>query len=180
MPFFPESSTLNTVNELVNLSHTITYSETVGIGGGVSYPVTITTTMPNSTINISGNTISGYYSDSFDNDIYYRTVNDQFVMVDKWQDINDVITSGSLSELYHYIADTRSRIVYSYTATANGNTKVYTINVDNDWTPGRDELLKYTNPSKYIDISITWINNNNGSITWINGASETLTWVNNV
>jgi hypothetical protein len=70
--------------------------------------------------------------------------------------------------------------VFQYTATANSQTQTYTINLDNDWTSGRDQLLKYTKPSKYIAISITWINSSSGSITWTNGASETLTWVNNV
>lgn len=182
MAFLPELSVLNTLDELKNLSHTITYVETIGIGASgisTSYPVTITTTMPNSTINISGNTISGYYSDSFDNEIYYRTVDDQFVMVDKWQDIVYAIASGSLSELYHYKADTRSRIVYSYTATANGNTKVYTINVDNNWTPGRNQLIKYTNLTRYQqEILVEWININTDKLPWVNQVIATVDWEN--
>jgi hypothetical protein len=181
MPFFPLNTVLNTVNEFTNLSHTITYTETIGATGlspGIitSYPVTITAVTPNNTIIVAGNTISGYYSEAFVNDIKYRTKSDTFVNVPKFKDIN----TETLSEVIYYYADTTTRKVFQYTATANSQTQTYTINLDNDWTSGRDELLKYAKPSKYTDISITWINSSSGSITWTNGASETLTWVNNV
>jgi hypothetical protein len=176
MAFLPELSTLNTLNELKNLSHTITYVEGIS---GLTYPVTITTTMPNNTINISGDTISGYYSESFEDEISYRTVNDTFVTVNKWQDIVNAIVAQSLSEIYLFRADTRSRIVYSYLATANGNTKTYTINVDNDWTPGRNQLIKYTNLTKYQQqILVEWININTDKVPWVNQVIATIDWEN--
>ena len=184
MPFIPSLTTLNTVNELKNISHTITYVESTGasgIGGGTDtfYPVTITTTMPNGTVNISGDTISGYYSDSFNNEIKYRTVDDMFVTVNKWQDIAYAIAAESLSELYYYKADTTVRKIYSYTATANGNSQTYTINVDNDWTFGRNQLIKYTNLSSYQqNILVEWINNNIGKVKWLNNVLEVIDWEN--
>ena len=181
MPFSPASTTLNTLNEFTNLNHTITYTETVGATGlfagtTTSYPVTITVVTPNDTVTVASNTISGYYSEAFVNDIKYRTKSDTFVNVPKFKDIN----TETLSEMIYYYADTTVRKIFQYIATANSVSQTYTINLDNDWTSGRDELLKYAKPSKYTAISITWINNSSGSITWTNGASETLTWVNNV
>lgn len=175
MPFSPSLSVLNTLNEFKNLSHTITYVETIG----GAYPVTITTTMPNSTITISGNTISGYYSDSFENEISYRTVDDKFVTVNNWQSIVNAIVTETLSEIYLYRADTRTRIVYSYLATANGNTQTYTINVDNDWTSGRNQLIKYTNLTRYQqEILVEWININTDKLPWVNQVIATVDWEN--
>jgi hypothetical protein len=183
MAFIPATTQLNTLNEFKNLSHTITYVETIGasgIGGGITYPVTITTAMPNNTITISGNTISGYYSESFEDEISYRTVDDKFVTVNKWQDIVYAISAGSLSQIYLYKADTRPRIVYSYLATAaNGATQTYTINVDNNWTPGRNQLIKYTNLTKYQqEILVEWININTDKIPWVNQVMATIDWEN--
>lgn len=144
MPFSPSVTVLNTLNEFQNLSHIITYTSpgaSGATGAGVSYPVTITASESNPTIVISGNTISGYYSDVFVGEIGYRTINDQFVSVNNWQDVEDAISDGSLSEIYYYYADPRINYVYSYTASANGETQIYTITVTNDWTYGRDQLL---------------------------------------
>lgn len=176
MAFIPATTQLNTLNEFKNLSHTITYVESLG----AAYPVTITTAMPNITVTISGNTISGYYSESFEDEISYRTVDDRFVTVNKWQDIVYAIAAGSLSEIYLYRADTRSRIVYSYLATAaNGATQTYTINVDNDWTPGRNQLIKYTNLTRYQqEILVEWININTDKIPWVNQVMATVDWEN--
>jgi hypothetical protein len=186
MAFSPSASTLNTIYELKNLSHTITYTDTSGATGatgiGVSYPVTVTTAMPNDTIVVSGNTISGYYSDSFHNEIHYRTVDDRFVIVNTWQEIAYAIAAESLSELYYYKADLTTRIVYSYLATSsNGATQTYTINVDNDWTTGRNQLIKYSNLSRYEQtILVRWINNNMDKVTWLNNVINVIDWENNV
>ena len=179
MPFFPSSTNLNTLNEFKNLSHTITYVSPGVIGAtgvGVSYPVTITATESNPTILISGNTISGYYSDVFVGEIGYRTVDDEFVTVTTWQEVEDAVNDGSLSEIYYYYADPRANYVYSYTASANNETQTYTITVTNDWTYGRDQLLRYINTSQIS--GIVWINNNGQTITWKNTDGNTITWTN--
>jgi hypothetical protein len=184
MAFIPESSVLNTVNELKNLSHLITYVAPLGAtgvgGGGEMYPVTITTAQPNSTITVNNNTITGYYSDAFVNEIHYRTVDDRFVVVPKWQDIVYAIAAGSLSEIYYYKADMTTRIVYTYTATANGQSKDYIINVDNDWQFGRNRLIKYTNLTRYQQkILVEWINNNAGKVIWLDNIVQAIDWENN-
>ena len=186
MSFSPSSTVLNTLYELKNLSHSISYTDTTGglgaTGFYVTYPVTITTNQPNSTVAVAGNTISGYYSDSFSNQIHYRTVDDRFVVVTKWSDILMAIADGVLSEVYYYQADTTTRIVYSYLATAgNGATQTYTINVDNDWTSGRNQVIKFTNLTKYQQKILTlWINNNSDKVAWANNILDIIDWENDV
>lgn len=182
MPFSPATTSLNTINEFKNLSHTITYtspsgaSGATGAGGGISYPVTITAVESNPTITISGDTISGHYSDVFTGEIAYRTVDDRFITVTTWQEIEDAVNDGTLSEIYYYYADPRVDYVYTYIASANGETQTYTITVTNDWTYGRDQLLRYINPSQVS--GIIWINNNGQTITWKNASGNTVTWNN--
>ena len=65
---------------------------------------------------VSGNKITGYYTDCFDNQIKYRTKDDQFITTKKWKDIALAIANNTFSELYYYKADTRTRIVYDYIA----------------------------------------------------------------
>lgn len=186
MAFSPSSTVLNTLYELKNLSHTITYTDTSGASGatgfGTSYPVTVTTTMPNDTVMVSGNTISGYYSDSFNNEISYRTVDHRLITVNKWEDIVIAIADGILADVYYYKADTTTRIVYNYLATAsNGATQTYTINVDNNWTTGRNQVIKFTNLTKYQqEILVLWINNNSDKVAWANNILDIIDWENNV
>jgi hypothetical protein len=187
--FSPPNTTLTTVHEdesfRVGIAYvadtTPTYGAT-GIGvstGGQSYPVTITTNMPNSTVNISNNTISGNFTGAFNNTISYRTVDDKFITVSKWQQIADAVVNKTLSELYYYRADPRPRIVYNYIATANGHSQTYYINVDNDWMTGRNKLIKNTHFDRYQQkILVEWINNNTATIPWLAETLTSLDWEN--
>jgi hypothetical protein len=205
MGWEPASTQLNTVDEFNNISHTITYSETtIGIGGSTTtYDVVVTAIDPNGTISAAGNTISGFYSDSFTNDIQYRTQDNQFVNVRKWSEID----RSKISEVVYYKADTTTRKVYSYLARAsNGATQTYTINVDNNWSSGRDSLLNEVNytltvtkpntgytpnvdaadgetiqgfyPGKFKEITLTWVNNNKETVVWKNKGYTNYDWVN--
>ena len=171
MPFEPATTNLNTLDEFKNLVHKITY---VGYLGSVAtyYPVTITAIEENSTINVSEDTISGYYSDAFDNDIHYRNKDDTFTTVNKFEDIN---TETNYDGIYHYDADENRTKIYNYVATANSETKNYTITVTNNWTNGRNQLVKFNNPNAYQNIVCVW---NNG-IPWINTNGQTINWENN-
>ena len=183
--FSPPDTTLTTVTEGQNVAQNIVYVEdtsptwgATGVGVstlGQSHPVVITTTMSNPTILIKDNTITGYYTDPFDNTISYRTVDDKFITVKKWQDIAMAIANGVLSELYYYKADTRSRIVYTYTAIYTTYTKDYHINVDNDWMSGRNQLIKVTNLTRYQQkLLVQWINSNSDKIPWANNIFEVI------
>jgi type II secretory pathway pseudopilin PulG len=214
MPFNPSSNVLNTVNEFQNLNHTITYSETVGLVT-TNYTVTISPvtnyateirdkdnnitagtgsrTIP--TLKILNNTITGYYSEAFDNQIQYRDNDDNIFTVNRFSDVDKT----NLSELIYCLADTTNRKTFSYIATAsNGATQTYIINVDNNWTTERDELLRYiaeaklrshpkvyTPPvpqneapyqkygveQKFTGISVEWININ-GAVRPMNNAKN--------
>jgi hypothetical protein len=192
--FYPIPTLLTTVYELNNVKQTIVYTEAVyptrgatgtevysgatGIGastGGIDYPVTITTTMPNSTITVSGNTIVGEYTNVFHNEISYRTKDNKFVTVQSWADIIKAIGDETLADLYHFKPDPRQQVVYTYEAHANGHTQTYTINVNNDWLTGRNRLIKYANLTRYQQkILVEWINNNTGKVAWFNNVLDNI------
>lgn len=144
MAFSPISTTLGTVYENTNISYTITYMTDDVVPVALSVVITKLETNPN-TIVISGGTISGYYFDSFENSIKYRTKTDTFITVPKFEQINRSI----LSEMVSFKASTVHYKNFTYRADAmniNGTiaaSQVYTIIVSNDWTAGRDNLKTY-------------------------------------
>lgn len=144
MAFSPTSATLGTVYENSNISYTITYSTDAVPPVVLSVVITPLEVNP-STIVISGGTISGYYFDSFDNTITYRTKSDTFVTVPKFEQINRSI----LSEMVSFKASTVHYKNFTYRADAKNidgtvaASQVYTIIVSNDWTAGRDNLKTY-------------------------------------
>jgi hypothetical protein len=146
MAWLPESTDLGSVNEIVSFSHTITYEEedpeTMTM---VSYPVTITVNQVNpNTISVSGGTLSGYYFDSFDNTITYRTPEGSFPVVTKFNQID----LSRLDEMISYKASTVLSKTFTYTATAKDGdtivaTQTYSKTVTNDWTSGKNSLQEY-------------------------------------
>ena len=146
MAWLPESTDLGSVNEIVSFSHTITYEEedpeTMTM---VSYPVTITLNQVNpNTISVSGGTLSGYYFDSFDNTITYRTPEGSFPVVTKFNQID----ISQLYEMISYKASTVLSKTFTYTATAKDGdtivaTQTYSKTVTNDWTSGKNSLQEY-------------------------------------
>jgi len=138
----PESPDLGSVNEIVSFSHSVSYTDEMTM---TSYPVTITANQVNpNTISISGDTLSGYYSDSFDNIITYRTPEGSFPVVTKFNQID----IDKLYEMVSYKASTVSSKTFTYTATAKDGdaiiaTQVYSKTVTNDWTSGKNSLQEY-------------------------------------
>jgi hypothetical protein len=158
--FYPSEEVLGTVLEYENFSFPIYYEVETITGTPVSeggtgtsstisrYPVEIVFNEDNpvTVLKINGDpaTIFGYFYDSFDNSLQYRTPQDTFVTVDKFEEIDQ----NALSQMIYYLADTRRTIDYTYTANAmNGNaiiaSKIYTITVQNDWTNGKNTLQTY-------------------------------------
>lgn len=174
MRFEPVNTNLNSLDEFKNLFHKITYTGYVG-SVATNYPVTVTAVETNTTVNVSDDTISGYYSDSFDHDIHYRNKDDTFTTVHKFEQIDEEAMHG----IYHYNADENRTKVYSYIASANGEQKTYTITVTNNWSSGRNQLLKYSNPTKYQEKVCVWVNNNSTIVPWNNTNNGTVTWENN-
>lgn len=150
MAFSPVSTTLGTVNENTNFSFTVTYA-TLLPPASLSVVITPLETNPNSIV-ISGGTISGYYYDTFDNTITYRTKTDTFITVPKFEQID----LNKLSEMVSYKASLVHYKNFTYRADAmniNGtvaSSQVYTIIVSNDWTAGRDNLKTFVG---YTDAS---------------------------
>lgn len=142
MAWTPSLTDLGSVNENVSISHNITYVDDTTM---ISYPVTITKDQVNpDTINIAGNTISGYYVDSFNSLIKYRTKLSEFITVSKFNQISQ----EKIGQMISYKASLERTKVYSYTAKAmNGNnvvaSAVYTKTVNNDWTSGKNSLQYY-------------------------------------
>ena len=119
--FSPENTTLTTVVENQNIANVaVTYvlhqPTLTGTTTTASNPVILTAVKDNSTVVVDGSTITGYFTDCFDNTISYRTKDDQFVTVTKWADIAIAIANNTLSELYYYKADPRTTVVYDYIA----------------------------------------------------------------
>ena len=169
MPWTPASTLLLTIDEFKNFSNSITFTSALG----VFEPVTITTTNQNNTVNITGNTISGYFSESFLNaQIEYRTFNDTFVNVSKFSDIN--ITD--LNELIYFKPDPTISQTYSYLATSTTSSQTYTIVVTNNWSVGRDTLLRYI--ASNLNTFITWNNSAGNIVGWTNSSGQTLNWTN--
>jgi hypothetical protein len=146
MAWLPASSDLGSVNEIVSFSHTITYEEEDPVTMTMtSYPVTITANQVNpNTISISGGTLSGYYFDSFDNTITYRTPEGSFPVVTKFNQID----ISKLYEMISYKASAVSSKTFTYTATAKDGdtivaTQTYSKTVTNDWTSGKNSLQEY-------------------------------------
>jgi hypothetical protein len=144
--FSPTLSELGSINEYITFSHTITYVDNFITGN-----VVITSLQPEEdpdSIVISGNIISGYYYDSFDKELQYRTPDNKFITVDKFTAIDKQI----LSEMIYYHPSLDFSKIFSYRADAyiSGNivsTKIYTIEVLQDWTSGMESLKEYVNAS---------------------------------
>ena len=142
MAWDPVSSSLGSVDENVSISHSITYTDDLT---SISYPVTITANEINpSTISVSGNSISGYYIDSFDNTITYRTEDGDLPVVTKFSQI----PLSELHEMVSYKASVTNSKTFNYTAVAkDGSTviasQVYSKTVTNNWTSGKNSLQEY-------------------------------------
>jgi hypothetical protein len=142
MAWTPSETDLGSVNENVNISHSFTYVDDLDM---TEYLVTVTAVETNpATIVISGNSITGYYTDSFDNTITYRTQDGQFPVVTKFNQID----LDKLYQMISYKASTVLSKTFTYTATAKDGdtvvaTETYTKTVTNDWTEGKNNLQTF-------------------------------------
>ena len=120
--FSPENTTLTTVVENQNIAnvavaYVLTQPTLTGSTITNAQPVTLTAVKENSTVVVAGDRITGYFTDAFDQTtISYRTKDDQFITVTNWTDIAMAIADNTLSELYYYKADPRTRVIYDYIA----------------------------------------------------------------
>lgn len=171
MPWDPIPTLLLTTDEIKNFSRSITYTTDLGFDETVTItPLTISD--ENATVDIFENTISGYFSDSFPNtQIQYRTLNDTFVNVTRFVDIN----ISELSEMIYYKPDPTISKTYSYLATSETSSQTYTIIVMNNWSVGRDTLIRFVGLTLPL-ITVKWINTDNNIVGWTNTSEQTIDW----
>jgi hypothetical protein len=181
MPFLPTNATLGTHEELEEFFYAITYTNIFG----TSFPVTITTSMPNTSVTVSSNTIYGFYSNVFTaNTIRYRTKTNTLEESTTWDDIETAIINNAVLEIYDWSPDPTISKTYYYTAHANNESKEYNIVVLNNWDTGKNNLLYYLDRTKRVYIpefgaGIQWINNKGEVVIWINNntADSSVTWI---
>jgi len=165
MAFTPVATDLGSVYENTNFSHAISYIDDILL---TPLPVRITKmeTNPNTIITVSDNiptttttsftftsvaSVSGYYFDSFSNTITYRTIDDNFVVVSKFSQID-------LSKIYgiiSYKASLATSKVFTYKAEAIDPTtlsvvatQIYTKTALNNYSTGASSLLTYLGYNK--------------------------------
>jgi hypothetical protein len=143
MAFTPAETDLGAVLENVEFSHTITYFTEEEPIEELQVVVTALDENPSSIL-VSGNTVSGYYFDSFDNTITYRTPDGTFPVVQKFEQIN----RDELDEMISYKASTVRTKIFSYRADAYLEdelvvSQTYTKTVQNDWTTGKNYLQTF-------------------------------------
>jgi len=169
MAWSPTDTNLGTYNELSDVSETITYTD-----GGTSYTVTLTPQQTDpTTLTLSNDdpaTITGYYDNVFTDTIQYRTINDTFVDVTSFSDID----LDELSEMIYYVPESTTSRTYSYLATADGQSKTYTITINNDWDAGKFLLKSYV--KRTVPSGIVWINSSAETVTWLNARGQEVTW----
>lgn len=178
MPWLPTSTLLLTIDEIKNFSQSISYTSDLG----VPEDVVVTAVDSNATVTVAGNTISGFYSDSFPNiDIQYRTPSDTFINVNKFSDIN----TNELDEMIYFKPDPTVSKTYNYIATSATSSQAYTIVVTNNWSVGRDTLIRYvetTVDAKQIALgnftTVSWTNSAGTIVGWTNNSGQIINWAN--
>jgi len=143
--FNPTESVLygpDQLNELVNFTQTITYTNDEVLYPGETWEVSIVSSEVNATVNITGGTISGYYSSAFDGySITYLNRSNEYKTAPAWSQI------ANAREIVNYTPAMIQYKIFTYTATATSSpsnmteTKQYQITVTNNWTVGLN-LLK--------------------------------------
>lgn len=164
--FTPDRTVLATVYEGTEFEYNITYTD-----GVTSYPVTITPSATNSNVTIAGNKISGFFRYPFDDNVEYKS-GTTIQTVDTLRDVPEKNRPAILS----FTADPAETLTFYYTASANNETKIYQIIVDNNLFSNRNRLMSFLKTGAYKEITATWKNNNNNSVVWLNRWNERADW----
>ena len=177
MSWSPILNLLATVQEYEVVDQTIGY-----VGSTGSLPVTITAVESDPTINVQGDRISGYYSEAFNDVIYYRPtgttpsqdnyVENSYPYVTRWSDLPDIPL-----QIYHFDVDPTTSKQFDYIAQAGSNQNTYNIVVTRNYTVGRNQLIRNLANAYYEEyIRIEWINSNSKIVPWVNSLGQTVDW----
>jgi len=177
--------TFPAVDEYEAFSHSLTYTDDEFPSKTYSVVLTTLDTNPENVF-ISGNNISGYYSDVFNMFVKYKTtaVPNEFISVNNFRKID----LEKLEQVIEYSPDLTPSRLYTYTATVYevvGNqstvvtTKDYTKTVKNNWDLNKELLLRYISKTGTLDEALfkQWINSiNDATVKWKNTANVVVNW----
>lgn len=164
--FTPDQTVLATVYEGTEFEYTIKYTD-----GVTEHPVTITPSVTNPYVTILGNKISGFFRHPFNDDVQYKSGLD-VQSADTLRGVPEI----DRQSIFSFTADPAETITFHYTASANNETKLYQIIVNNNLSSNRNRLMSFLKTGGYKEITATWKNNNNNSVVWINRWNERTDW----
>ena len=173
--------TFANVDEYQAFSHSLTYTDSDFPSNTYKVVITANETNPE-TIYVSGNNITGYYTNVFDMFVKYKTkaVPNEFITVNNFRLIN----LDKLEQVIEYRPDLTPSKPYTYTVKAYLDTtlvatKVYTKTVNNNWDLNKNLLLQYINSTAVPDASMykQWINSiNAATVKWRNTTNVDINW----
>lgn len=180
-------TSLDNIDEYQAFSHSFTYTDDEFPSQTYTVVLTPSETNPE-TVSISGNNVSGYFSDVFDMYVKYKTKRapsplypNEFIVVNNFRKID----TDKLEQLVEYRPDLTPSKTYTYTAKAYYQdtlveTKVYTKIVNNNWDLNKELLLRYVSNSTVPDETLfkQWINSiNAATVKWRNTTNVVINWI---
>jgi hypothetical protein len=175
------------LDEYAAFSHSLTYSDTDYPSN--TYTVVITPNQTNpETIYISGNNITGYYSNVFDMFVKYKTKvsptksqPNEYLTVKNFREID----LDKLEQVVEYRPDTTPSKNYTYNMNVYlgqtlVTTQVFTQTINNNWDLNKTLLLRYINSTAVPDETLfrQWINSiNAAAVKWKSLSNVIVQWV---
>jgi hypothetical protein len=177
--------TFPNVDEYEAFTHSLTYSDT-DFPSKIYNVVLVASEQNPENVFISGNNVSGYFSDVFNMFVRYKTtaVPNEYINVNNFRKID----LEKLEQVVEYSPDLTPYKVYNYTANVYevvGNqstlvtSKPYTKTVNNNWDLNRELLLRYISKTGALDETLfkIWINSiNDATVKWKNTANVVVNW----
>lgn len=172
---------MDAVDEYKSFSHSLTYTDPDFPSVSYTVVLTPTETQP-TTIYISGNNITGYYTDVFNMFVKYKTKSmpPEYITVKNFR----AIDLDKLEQVVEYSPDLTPSKTYTYNANVyDGNTlvttRVYTKVVNNNWDLNKALLKQYINSTVALDPTTfkPWINSiNAATVKWRNTNNVDVNW----
>lgn len=174
------------LDEYQAFSHSLTYTDTDYPSNSYTVVVVPNETNPE-TVYVSGNNISGYYTNVFDMFVKYKTKvapskiqPNEYITVKNFREID----LDKLEQVVQYKPDTTPSKNYTYTMNVYlGQTlvtsQVFTQTINNNWDLNKTLLLRYINSTSVPDEALfkSWINSINSSIVkWRNTTNVVVQW----
>jgi hypothetical protein len=174
------------LDEYQAFSHSLTYTDTDFPSNSYTVVVVPNETNPE-TVYISGNNISGYYTNVFDMFVKYKTkVSPTSKQANEFLTVNNFrsIDLDKLEQVVEYKPDRTASKNYTYTMNVYlgqnfVTSQVFTQTINNNWDLNRALLLRYINAVGALDETLfkSWINSINSAIVkWRNTTNVVVNW----